>query len=229
MADQMKDLLAEIIKPKVNWLVGRVYKINENGTCTLTYAGGYIYNVGSLDHYTPVVGDVVHALSFEPQGVLILGSNSNPTGIVPVDPVAQPSVIYSPISTATYTLATETWTPGSLQQGPEFMAAWRYDTEALMLMKDTVLQKVEIEITCVSDGPPELVRFIGDPPVVVPGPPWQVQQTAVNIPTWVPMAIGWGQELINGISDGIGITSSGQTGVYSGTGRVRLTPLSVTI
>jgi hypothetical protein len=230
MADnRMQDLLAEIGKPKLNWLVARVFKVNPNGTCTLSYSGGFIYNVSSMDHYVPVVGDVVHALSFEPQGVLILGANSNTTGVDPVEPVAQTPTVITPVSTATYTYATETWTPGFLQQGPGLLAGWRYLFTAFVPLYRTIFQQVEVEITRVSGGPPELVRFLGAVPEIPPGPPWQAPLTDAGVPTWVSVPLGWGQELLTGDVDGIGIISSGQDGVYSGTGRVRLTPLSVTI
>ncbi len=223
----LEGFLAEISGPSVQWLTGKVYAVNADSTVTLEYNGGFIHNVGTLDHYTPAEGDIVHALAKEGQGIIILGSNNTPVTPAPVFPPGTP-VIVNPVLTRTYTRATDSWTAGVGVQAPGVVGAWTYNQLAL---PNVMLEKVEIEIVMVSGGPPEFVAHSNSTlagPLEVSDYVWRVAKPVYNVASWVPLPISWGDDLINGSISGFGLSSSGQSGTYSGTGRVRLTPLSVT-
>lgn len=220
----LQDVFAELSGPRLNWITGTVSAVT-GGYVTISYLGGLIERCGYLDQYTPVVGDFVHGLSLEGQGVLILGSTNNgaPGGLP--DPVQQTPVIITPASFST--LANGQWQPG-LTQAPGNYAAFFYGTIPVIAN----LQSVEIELTGINGGPPEFVKHntlnsagagIID---IVPGNSWK---PATPVLAWWSLPIGWGKDLMNGIIKGFAISSSGQTGTYTGTGRVRFTPLAVTI
>lgn len=219
----LQDVFAELSGPRLNWITGTVSAVS-GGYASMSYAGGTITKCGYLDQYTPVVGDFVHALSLEGQGVLILGSTNTGSPGGPPAPIPQTPVIITPSGSATRVGGQ--WVAG-LTQGPDSYPCWFYGTMPVIAN----LQSVEIEIFG-SGGPPEFLAHKtvaatpGVPLVLVPGSPW--------IPTittgWIPLPLGWGRDLLSGAIEGFAISSSnGQIGTYTGTGRVRFTPLAVTI
>lgn len=225
MAD-MLDLLAELNRPRLTWLSATVSAVDTAGFMTLTYSGGTIFKASHLASYIPQVGDRVEVLSFEPMGVLVLGKNSAPSTALPA-PVAQAPTIVNPINRATYGPGLTDWAPGVLTQGPGKVACLFYGG-GLAGLAGVKLQQVEIELTTDSGGPPDFIGHQNDQPVgalVTTGMPFRSMGTG----TWLTLPIGIGHALVSGAIRGIGIVSAGQSGVYSGTGRVRLTPLSVTI
>jgi hypothetical protein len=222
----MLDLLAELNRPRVIWLSATVTAVDAAGLMTLSYLGGTISKASHLDSYAPVVGDRVEVLSYEPMGVLVLGKNSAPT-TAPAAPVPQTPVIITPSNRATYGPGLTEWVPGVLEQGPDKVACLFY-SGGLTSLVGVKLQQVEIELTINSGGPPDFIGHQNDQPtgaLVTSGVPFRSEGTT----NWLTLPIGIGQALVSGAIRGIGIVSNGQVGSYSGTGRVRLTPLSVTI
>lgn len=226
--------LAGLAGPTLKWIQGRVTSV-QSGFLTMSYAGSDIPNVAYLSHYTPVIGDYVHAISQDEIGVLVLGKTEGSTPVPPI-PIPQIPQVFTANDTATYDQTTDTWTPTVLVQSPDEVACFFYTPASFVSAIATILQLVEIEIIRVSGGPPTFIPHLnlntatslqipGDlsfwrPDVVLP----------IGTPTWVPLPVGWGQDLVSGDIKGIGIwTDLDVTGVYSGTGRVRLTPLSVTM
>jgi hypothetical protein len=217
-------MLAGLAAPGLHWLTGKVYAVNPDSTVTLQYRGGFIYNVGTLDQYTPAEGDVVHALSQEGTGTLILGSNNTPLTPPPENTPGTP-VILNPVLGRTYNEVTQEWTSVVGIQGGDLIGAWTYDASSL---RTTLLERVEIELFMVSGGPPEFATHANSTlsgPLTVSDYIWRVGAWT----DWYPLPISWGDQLIAGGISGFAVVSSGQSGTYSGTGRVRLTPLSVTI
>jgi hypothetical protein len=224
--------LAAMGGPKLEWIQARVFSII-GGDITLTYGNGQIRFAACLASYTPVAGDYVHCLSLEGQGVLILGKASA-TGSTPPPEIAQAPVVYTPVSLATWDATFNTWVPDTLLQGPTTTGIWFYSPTTFASMAGKTIQKAELEVTRTSGGPleitPHLISNTTGGLVLSDDPPILPTDPAANVATWVPIPLGWATDLVNGTIKGFAITASyEQTGVYSGGGRVRLTPLSVTI
>jgi hypothetical protein len=221
--------LADIYAPQLRWLSGRIDAITGD-TVTLAVGGGYIPNVGCSDQYTPVVGDVVHALSWEPNGILVLCSSNQP-GAGPVSPLTPgaPSTI-TPTSFSVYDTATGSWAPGTTV-GPTRTGAWFYSPGAFSALADIPMASVEIAITRTAGGPPELVALTNTSAL---GPPAAVTYTAsryglantpIGVSTWLPLPLEWGQGLASGEIGAIGVGGALYSGTYTGTGQIRMTPL----
>jgi len=229
MAD-LSDLLGELNRPRLVWLSAIVTAVDVNGLMTLSYRGGNIFRAAHLASYTPVIGDRVEVLSYEPMGVLVLGKNAAPA-VAPPTLVPQTPVIVNPTARATYGPGITDWTPGVLDQGPGKVACLFYSGGFAPLV-GVALQSVEVELTIDSGGPPDFIGHQNDLPsgaLTTTGVPYRSPGTSLGTSMWMSLPIGIGQALVSGAIRGIGIVSNGQTGSYSGTGRVRLTPLSVTI
>lgn len=226
--------LAGLAEPRLNWIQGTVTEVND-GFLTLAYGDGEIENAAYLRQYTPTVGDQVHALSYEPMGVLVLGMTKVSVVPPPVETPLAPQ-IFTVNGTATYDMSLSTWTPGTLLQGIDKVACFFYTPSAFTALSGVFFQLAEIEITRVSGGPPEFIPHLNlntSSPLSTPDDMmfWRPDvDLPIGVPTWVPLPVGWAQDLVSGDIKGIGIwTDLGSSGVYSGTGRVRLTQLSVTI
>lgn len=223
--------LAEVLHPSVpvRWLIGRVYAVTGD-TFTMTYNGGQVPSVGYVDQVVPQVGDVVHVLASDDNGMLCIGTNNTP--LVPrVPPVAVGTpLIVNATSSSTYFATTGTWTAGVVQDDAR-TGCWFYSAGAFAGMLTSTLAKVEIEVTRTSGGPPEFVEHTNTAAVgalvlvadmgtryVTPAPP-------VGAATWVALPLEWGRNLVTGTAKGIGIGGGQWVGAYSGTGRIRLTPL----
>jgi hypothetical protein len=226
----MADLLAELSRPRLTWISATVSAVDVNGLVTLDYKGGTIFKASHLSSYVPVPGDRVEALSYEPMGVLVLGKNAAPAS-PPPSFLPQTPVIVSPSTVATYGPGLTDWAPGTLEQGPGKVACLFYPA-AFSSLAGKFLQTVEVELIVNSGGPPDFIGHQNDTPagaLVTTGLPFRSTTYAPGTSVWFPLSIGIGQALVSGAIRGIGIVSNGQTGSYSGSGRVRLTPLDVTI
>ena len=228
MAD-LSDLLAELNRPRLIWLSATVSAVGTDGALTLSYKGGTISKASRLASYTPVVGDRVEVLSYEPMGVLVLGKNVSPSVAMPV-PVAQTPVIVSPVNRATYGPGLTDWTVGVMEQVPGKTACLFY-SGGFTALAGKALESVEVELI-VNGGPPDFIGHQNDTPtgaLTTTGVPYRSVVSVPGTAVWLPLPIGMGQALVSGAIRGLGIVSNGQTGTYTGSGRVRLTPLSVTI
>lgn len=224
----MPDLVRTLAEaPAVKWLIGRV-SVLTGDTFTLAYSGGEIPNVGCSDQYIPIVGDVVHVLSWSPNGMLAICSNNAPlVPRVPSVPVGTPITV-SANAYGTYDLDTAAWTASTLVQSPHQVACWFYTPSAFASLATSILATFEIEVTRTSGGPPEFVTHgntTGAGALILPGQKYAREQPPATVATWVKLPLEWGQQLIGGTIKGIGIGGGLYTGAYSGTGRVRLTPL----
>ena len=117
-----------------------------------------------------------------------------------------------------------------LEQAPGKTACLFY-SGGFTSLAGKALQSVEVELI-VSGGPPDFIGHQNDTPagaLTTTGIPYRSTASALGTAAWVPLPIGIGQALVSGAIRGIGIVSNGQTGTYTGSGSVRLTPLSVTI
>ncbi len=211
-------------EPPLEWIIGTVADIPAGGRgFTMTWKGGTLYNVSSMAHYTPVIGQTVHVLSWPPNGMIAIGSG----GVTPAAPAEDVPVltIYNALSGWTYGPLDSQWTATVLNQSPTTAATWLYNGTPWANLGGTSLASFEIEITRLSGGPPEFLLHgntaasgllnIIDPKTFV-GP-----VTTVGVATWVPLPIGWGEDLYYNQGGGISIGLGDNTGEYSGTGRLR--------
>lgn len=212
--------------PSLTWLVGTVDTVNGTSV-TLAYRGGLITNVGYVDQYIPIVGDTVHAISQEGQGVLIVGSNN----VVP-QPVSQlpvPTIlIVGATQWASYT--SSAWSGGVLVQSPTSWACWFYPAGAFASLAGRMLAGFEFEVVLAAGGPPEFVAHATPAPVGVltlrDGFRHAPVQPVTGVATWVPLPLDWGDAMVSGEVAGVAVGGGIYNGTYSGaSGRLRATTL----
>jgi hypothetical protein len=206
--------------------VGTVNAVNATSVI-LEYRGGLITNVGYVDQYIPVVGDVVHAISQQGQGVLIVGSNN--VAPQPVSQLPLPTVL-TVNATQWASYAASAWSSGVLVQSPSSWACWFYPVGAFASLSGRLLASFEFEVVLAAGGPPEFVAH------ATPAPAGTLTlrdtfrhapiQPAVGVATWVPLPLDWGAAMVSGEMAGVAIGGGIYSGTYSGTsGRVRITTL----
>lgn len=236
--------LADVIyhEPHLRWITGLVKQVASDGAVTMSYnstegavgdledgTSGDIHNVACLDQYTPVVGDIVHALVFENRGVLILGSGNSRGFSPPLMNTPAPVVVTS-TGGATWVEDTQEWEPGVVRQQDGVVGCWFFDPASMTGLQTTELEWFQLEITRLDGDRAQLLRHVNlntsGPLVAVEGPRYQKQVPVTGVPTWIDMPIGWGIELIDGTVKGIGVTSDDTVSTYSTTARVQFQPLS---
>lgn len=228
----MADFVQAIAQPPgLNWIVGTITAVT-GYTVTVNCFGGDVEDVAVLDQYTPLVGDVVHMLSMEPVGMLVIGSLNTLATPRPEPPTTGTEAILTPIVNATYGPLPGQWELGTVVQDTDRVGCFFYDPLGFSPVAVADLATVSIELTLDSGtGPPEFVELTNSSAqgllTVLTEIPFGVQPGPVGTPTWLDLPLDWGTDLITGAAGGIGIASSLFTGVYtSSTGRLRLTPVS---
>ena len=223
--------LAEVLTPgvPVRWLIGRVYAVTGD-TFTMTYNGGQVPSVGYVDQVVPQVGDVVHVLASDDNGMLCVGTNNVPL-VARVPPVAVGTpLIVTASSSGTYSTTTGTWTAG-VAQDPTRTGCWFYAAGAFASMAMSSLAKVEVEVTRTSGGPPEFMEHTNLTgtgvliSVAGSGTRYVTAAPPLGVATWLALPLEWGRNLVTGAAKGFGIGGGQFVGAYSGTGRLRLSPL----
>jgi hypothetical protein len=215
--------------PQVKWLMGTVNSI-DGPTITVLVDGGLVPEVTPLDQYIPTVGDVVHMLSQEQNGIIALGSvplaaprpEPLPTG---TEMIIDPSII------ATHGPLPGQWELGTIVQAPQRTGCWFYNRQTLTPAVGMTLASFAIEVTLDSgSGPPEFMQHNTispeGPVALLPSPSFGVRAGPVGVPTWLNLPLDWGRDLISGAATGVAVISNLFTGNYtSSTGRIRLTPV----
>lgn len=223
MADLARALADE---PGVKWLIGRVKEITGD-TFTMTYRGGDVTDVGTLDGYVPVVGDIVHVLSSNLNGMIALGSNNQ--AVVP-PPTSLPSapVTVAASAVATFVISTGEWMSDILAESPDQIGAWFYSTLGTASVP-TPLARFSINITTQSDDPLEFVLHqsvttVG--PLVVASAPYRAAASPIGLPTDIPLPLEWASTLLSRNAAGVGAGGGGYTAVLTGSsGLLTFTPL----
>lgn len=222
--------LAQVLAPAPgpSWITGTVDSFG-GGSLTLQFGGGLVPNCGYLDSYSPVVGDVVHALSWSKQGVLVLGSDNKIAARTAL-PDPPTSLTVNASTWATYQVDTGAWASGVVQQAPGKYGTWFYAASAFSSLSGAMLAKVEMSCIATSGGPPELAPVVN---LTATGP-LSLYSTVryahpgglPSVTTWIPLPIDWGYALIAGTIHGVAVGGGLYTGAYSGAGNaIRLTPL----
>ena len=211
--------------PSLRLRFGRVFTVVAPYV-NITYGDTMIQYASKLDADTYSAGDYVAFLISDESGVLVLGKQT--PGTPPSLPTALSPVVANATSYATYDSATGGWTASSLVQSPHQWACWFYTTSDFSTLLSSYLATVEIEVTRTSGGPPEFATHrntSGSGVRDLTGDTYARGQPPAAVATWVKLPIDWGQQLISGTIKGVAIGGGMNSGIYAGTGRVRLTPL----
>lgn len=215
--------------PQIEWIIGTVTQIN-GPTITVSCFGGEVEEVTPVEQYTPVVGDVVHMLSLDQNGILAIGS-------VPLAPPREEpgstgtELIIYPSIIATHGPLVGQWELGTIVQAPERVGCWFYNLGDLNPAAGMSLAEFAIEVTLDSGvGPPEFVQHNtiapAGPVSLLPSTAFGVKPGTTGVSTWLNLPLDWGRNLIDGVATGIGVVSGLFVGDYtSSTGRIRLTPV----
>lgn len=198
------------------------------GWFDISYGGGVVKYASQLDGTTYSVNDWVIFTLGGDVGPLILGKQTMGTPpAIPSPPSGALTV--NATGSASYDSAAGTWTASTITQGPTSYGLWFYNTPAAFTSVATAaLASFEIEVTRTAGGPPEFrahgnASGAGD--LVLVGDLFGSVLPPLSVATWVSLPIDWGQQLAVGTIKGIAIGGGLFTGSYSGTGRVRLTPV----
>jgi hypothetical protein len=219
---------ALVVDPGVKWIIGRVTAITGE-TLTMVYRGGLVTNVGVMDQYTPKVGDVVHVLSSDTNGMIALGSN-NQTTTPPVTPAPRAPVTVASTSVATYTLSTGTWQTGSLIESPDQVGCWFYPGMATTPGAGIQpLASLSIRVTAQTATPLEFVLHASADPtgVLVTTGSYRIAAPPLLTPTDVRLPLEWAPLLIRGQALGVGVGGGDYTAIFTGSsGLLTFTPLT---
>jgi hypothetical protein len=223
------DLAAALApEPGVKWIIGRVTAITGE-TLTMAYRGGLVTNVGVMDQYTPKVGDVVHVLSSDANGMIALGSNNQAT-TPPVTPTPRAPVTVASTSVATYVLSTASWLAGTLAESPDQIGCWFYPGMATTPgIGIQPLASLSIKITAQSATPLEFVLHGSAGPTGIPVTTgsYRVAAPPMLTPTDMRLPLEWAPLLISGQALGVGIGGGDYTAIFTGSsGLLTFTPLT---
>lgn len=213
--------------PAVGWIIGRVTAVTGD-TLTMTYKGGTVTDVGVLDHYIPAIGDVVHVLTSDLNGMVAIGSNNQTTPPVTPTPPPPPITLAS-TSTATYRISTNTWTVGTVDESPDQVGCWFYPAfDTGVGVGALPLASVTIRLTVSTTAPLEFVlhgNATPAGPIVILGS-YRVAAPNAGAATEVPLPLDWGSMLIRGQAMGIGVGGGDYTASLTGSaGQLTFTPL----
>lgn len=226
MADLARALADE---PAVKWLIGRVKEVT-GATFTMSYRGGDVPDVGTLDSYVPVVGDVVHVLSSNTNGMIAIGSN-NQTTTPPPDSLPGAPVTVAASGVATYLISSTGWTADLLAEGPDQIGCWFYPSFAAASVPGVLpVSRLTINVTAQDATPLEFVLHASTdtsgPLVPVPGSSYRAAAPIPGVATDIPLPLEWASMLVLGQAKGVGVGGGGYTAVLTGSsGLLTFTPL----
>lgn len=223
----LSELLASA--PALEWIEANVLRINGD-YLTLDYLGGEVDNVSYLTSYTPGIGDTIQAISQSGRGILVLGkAQKTGAGMAPLPTPTSSTVVVESIATFHTSASGSAWETGVFAQtGPSDYGVWLYDIDLLAAVSTDMLTQFEIEVNMSAGGPAEF--FLHDQPgasgalhVLSPGR-YVTSWTPLGALTWVPLPVGWGEDLIAGRAKGIGAGGGLFTATWvAGGGRLRFT------
>lgn len=220
----LADVLAK--SAALDWFVGKVSVVT-GSTITVSLRGGLIYNVGCMDQYIPAAGDIVICLSMPGRGIVALGSNN--AGTPPVTLPTPTVLTVSAASTGTHGPSAGVWAASTLIQEPDRAGCFFYAAGAFTTMSTAALATFEIEVTCTAGGGPDFIlhnNVTGAGPLVLADTMiFSAEPTTLSTPVWVKLPVGWGEKIVQGSAQGIGIGLGSRSGTYSGTGRLRVTTI----
>jgi hypothetical protein len=221
----LSDMLARL--PAIRWFMARVASVQLSvKAVTMDYRGALIPNTAYLESYTPAVNDVVHVITDQHNGTLILGKEA----LRPVIPPGTPPAPISVVSTGTGSYLENTaWTTGPLRQGDGWSGAWFYSPTAFTSITVVDEGALEIQLTVPEDTGPLSFVLHGNldtsAEFVRRSEPWLVQlEPGIQ---WVSLPLAWVDALIGGIAAGVGLSTDQEvyTATVTGGGTLRFTAL----
>lgn len=225
----LADMLVDA--PVSKWVIAKVKSIQvSEHAVTLTYHGGDIPHVAYLESYTPAVNDVVHCLTDQRNGMIVIGKEVLRTPTAPVTPAAPFTV--APTGSSTYFLEPEPphWSGTQVLQGPGESGAYFYAANAFA-GTGVDMAKVEIQLTFppAPDNFPALSLVLhhnaDTTTPFAPVSPVYFHQIGDWMTDWHMLPLGWAADLNSGAALGIGFTSDIYSAVIASGGTLRFTPL----
>jgi hypothetical protein len=224
----LADLIARL--PAVRWFIAQVASVQgTEHAVTLTYRGATIPHCGYLETYAPAVNDVVHVITDQHNGLLVLGKEVLRPATPPPTPGAPTTVV--PTGSGSYRTdpPPPAWIAG-VQQGPAVSGAWFYDQAALQALAGVALAKFEIQLN-VAAGSGALSFVVHDNASATGAFTWQsmlyMWDSTPGSLAWVPLPLQWAARLVDSaqLGKGIGLASDVYTAAITSGGTLRFTPL----
>jgi hypothetical protein len=222
----LADLIARL--PSVRWFIATVASVQASEhSVTITYRGATVPHCAYVESYAPAVNDVVHVITDQHTGLLILGKEVLRTPVAPPTPAA-PTVV-APTGSASY-LAAGTWTAGQVLQSPNISGAWFYNQAALAALAGVPMAKLEIQLN-VAVGSDPLSFVVHDNADTSSPLVWQSMLFMCNahpgVLEWNSLPLTWVGRLTSTTEPGkgIGLASQIYTAAITSGGTLRFTPL----
>lgn len=221
----LPDLLTRL--PAIRWFLARVSSVQASEhAVTLDYRGATIAHTAYLESYAPVVNDVVHVITDQSTGMLVLGKEALRPVVVPPTPPAPVSVVST--GRASY-LENVGWTTGSVRQGDGWSGAWFYPVTAFTSLTPNDMAVLEVQVTAPADPGP--LSFVLHDNLATGGAfarvsaPWLVQPAAGL--QWITLPLAWVDDLIGGVAAGVGLSTDqpSYTATLTSGGTLRFTAL----
>lgn len=223
----LPDLLSRL--PAVRWFMAKVDSVQASEhALTLVYRGGTVAHCAYLASYTPAVGDVVHVITDQANGLLVLGKEVLRTPTPPPTPGAVSTRAPSGSSTYFAQPAPAHWSGTEVRQGPGESGAWFFPAHTFDYLAGVPLALVEIQMTITpADGILSLVlhRNADTSSPFAPVSPVYLHHVMDWMTDWHKIPLGWAADLANGTALGIGLASDLYSAVVVTGGTLRFTPL----
>lgn len=249
----------EVVKPLINehgdvhWKVGIVMSLQAGHKITVQFVGAAggagTPGCGYVDQYTPQVGHIVHAITSETRGVLVLGSTGTgspvllgaetaPMALMAEEsaPAPTPDAVSDVARCGTFVGQADgrlQFVPSRVIQGPGYLGVWGFTNLSTVIQNaqnSGLIISAEIEVTLIHGGPGislVLVEDNGGNPATT----WPVHRGGrleLGIPTRVAMPLGWLDVLAGGLATiGVSDTSMADLAAYDLTASVYLTVQTV--
>jgi len=216
--------VSQVVRPRINehgevhWKVGIVLSIDGPFSITVQFVGAASGSgtpgCNYVDSYTPVVNDIVHAITAETRGILVLGSTGQASPVAAArvalldEPVGEPDAVADPVNSGTFIThknQPNEFTSNWVGQGKNQLGVWAFPDLAAAIQNARnggLIARIEIELTLLQDGPRAALVLIKNNN----GSPWMVNSVkwsdtlAVGVPTLVPLPLGWLDDLGNGLA-----------------------------
>jgi hypothetical protein len=214
--------VSQVVRPKYNehgevhWKVGIVKSIEGPNSITVQFvgadAGAGTPNCNYVDGFAPTVGDIVHAITAETRGILIIGSTGQGTPVMAArvmdEPAPGPDATSDPVKSGTFIThqnQPNEFTNNWVGQGKGQLGVWAFTGLATAIQNARtggLIARIEIELTLLSEGPRAALVLIKNNS----GEPWMVETVRwsdsleVGVPTLVALPIGWLDDLGYGLA-----------------------------
>lgn len=216
--------------PVSKWVIAKVESVQvSEHAVTLAYHGGSIPHVAYLESYTPAVNDVVHCLTDERNGFIVLGKEVLRAATVPPTPAAPFTVAPNGSSTYFQNPPPPHWSGSQVRQGPGESGAFFYAANAFA-GTGIEMSMVEIQLVPFPAGSMPTLSLVLHRNANTSAPFEAVSQVYFHeimpwMSDWHKIPVGWAADLNSGAALGIGLASDIYSAVITSGGTLRFTPL----